>query len=43
MAIVNIAHVILFARFPTLIRMQTYSLSDLAFVCRKDMVAHTVF
>ena len=40
--IVNIAHFILFARFPTSIRMRTYSLSDSAFVCRKEMVYHTV-
>ena len=36
MAIVNIAHFNLFVRFPTLIRMRTYCLSDLAFVCRKE-------
>ena len=36
MAIVNIAHFILFVRFPTLIRMRTYSLSGLAFVCTKE-------
>ena len=36
MAIVNIAHFILFVRFSTLIHMRTYSLSDLAFVRRKE-------
>ena len=36
MAIVNIAHFILFVRFSTLIRMRTYSLFDLALVCRKE-------
>ena len=36
MAIVNIAHFILFVRLPTLIRMRTYSLSGLAIVCTKE-------